>query len=252
MTSSSFAHTTATSAIGDRRIGDPHLGAVETVPIRFFHGLRHHAARVGAVIRFGETETSHELSGCQLGQVFSPRVFAAIGVDRMHDERGLHAHRGAIAGVDALDLARQEPVADIAESGTAILFRQSRAEHAERTHLRHDGAVERFIAKAELDAAHELVLAIVARAVSNHAFLGREFMLDQQRIGPVERIAVQLGGGLGVVVFNGAHDSTREKRLPVDLVGRRRPASARHLRIFCQWVGEFSPATADTAPAGVM
>jgi hypothetical protein len=42
-------------------------------------------------------------------QVFLPLAFAAVGVDRVHDERALHAHRAAVAAVDALDLARTRP-----------------------------------------------------------------------------------------------------------------------------------------------
>ena len=37
-------------------------------------------------------------------------------VDRHHHQRGLHAHHRAVAGVDALDLARDQAVADVVET----------------------------------------------------------------------------------------------------------------------------------------
>jgi hypothetical protein len=47
---------------------------------------------------------------------------------RVHGERGLHRHGGVVAGIDALELARDQAVGDIAEAGAAVLFRNGRPE----------------------------------------------------------------------------------------------------------------------------
>ena len=73
--------------IGDRRVGDPGLGAVELVAAGHFLGARHHRAGIGAVIGLGQAEAADQLGGRELGQIFAPLRFAAIGVDRIHHQR---------------------------------------------------------------------------------------------------------------------------------------------------------------------
>ena len=73
--------------------------------------------------------------GRELRQVFSPLAFVAVGPDRIHDERRLHAHHRAIAGIDALHLARDQPVGDIGGAGAAVVLRQRQPEQPERAHL---------------------------------------------------------------------------------------------------------------------
>ena len=64
--------------------------------------------------------------------------YVKIGI---HDERALHAHHRAVARIDALDLARDEAVADVVEAGAAVLGRHRRAEQAELAHLAEDRRV---------------------------------------------------------------------------------------------------------------
>src|SRR5207237_970691 len=78
--------------------------------------------------------------------------------DRVHDEARLHAHRGAVAAVDPLDLARDEPVRDIVRPGAAIAL-DRRAEKTEPAHLVHDLAVEALFAVRGQYARHQLFLA---------------------------------------------------------------------------------------------
>ena len=113
--------------VGDRRVGDPHFGAGEAIAAGDFFGARHHRAGIGAVIGLGEAEAADEFAGRELRQIFAPLRLAAVGVDRVHHQRRLHRHRRAIAGIDALDLARDQAVGDIAEAGAAVFLRDGRA-----------------------------------------------------------------------------------------------------------------------------
>ena len=69
-------------------------------------------------------------------QVFLLLRFAAEGVDRIHAERGLHGHEAADAGIPALELLADEPVAHRVQPGAAVAF-DGGAEQAERGELRH-------------------------------------------------------------------------------------------------------------------
>src|SRR5262249_60603563 len=52
--------------VGDRRVGDPHLGAGELEPARRLIGARHHRAGIRAVVRLGEAEAADNLAGGEL------------------------------------------------------------------------------------------------------------------------------------------------------------------------------------------
>jgi hypothetical protein len=105
---------------------------------------------------------------------------------------GLHRHGGAIAGIHPLDLARDQSIGDVAEPGAAVLFRDRRAEEAQRSHFLHDGGIEALLAIIEEDTGKQLVLGIAARGVAHHAFFRGELAFEVERIVPVE---VGLGAG---------------------------------------------------------
>ena len=106
--------------VGDRRIADPGLGAGERKAARRLLRPRHHRARIGAVVGLGQAEAADHLAGRELRQIFLALRFRAVGEDRMHHERGLHRHRRAVAGIDPLDLARDQAVGDIGEARAAV------------------------------------------------------------------------------------------------------------------------------------
>ena len=82
--------------VGERTIGDPGFGAGEPVSILGWLCLAAHRLRIGARVWFGEAKTADPFAGGQSWQIFAALSLAAIGVDRVHNERGLHTHHGAI------------------------------------------------------------------------------------------------------------------------------------------------------------
>src|SRR5690606_1203814 len=86
--------------VGDRRIGNPHLRALEAIAALDLLGARAHAAGVAARVGLGEAETADEFAGGQSGEIFALLLFAAIGVDRVDHERALHRTGRAITRID--------------------------------------------------------------------------------------------------------------------------------------------------------
>ena len=172
--------------VGDRRVGNPHLGAGQPVAVGGLLGAGLHAAGIGAGIRLGQAEAADPLAGGELGQVFLALVLVAIGVDRVHHQRRLHRIHRAIAGIDALDLARHQAIGDVARIGAAIFFRQRDADQAEFAHLVEDVAIDLLFQIGLGDARQQLVLRIGARGVADHALVFGELLVEHERIVPLE------------------------------------------------------------------
>ena len=136
--------------VGDRRVGDPHLGAREDVAALDLLGAGAHATGVGAGVGLGQAEAADPFAGRQFRQVFPALLLGSISEDRVHHEARLDRHGRAIAAVDPFDGARDQAVTDIAEAGAAIFGRDGRAEQAELTEFAHDFAVEAFFEIGEV------------------------------------------------------------------------------------------------------
>ena len=172
--------------IGDRGVADPHLRAGEPVAAVDLLRPRDHAARIGAGVRLGEPKAADELAAREARQVFAMLVGVAIGVDRVHDERALHAHHRAEAGVDPLDLARDQAVGDITCAGAAIFFRQRHPEQTSFAHQPEQLRVGLFLEIGLLDARRELLCGEVSRRVADHPLVLGQLGLEQQRVVPLE------------------------------------------------------------------
>ena len=171
--------------VRDRRVRDPHLGPGEFVAAVDLAGSRLHATRVRAVIGFRQAEAADEFARCQLRQVLFALRLAAVSVNGVHHEARLHAHHRAVAGVDALDFARNQTVADIAQPGTAVAL-DRRAEQAELAHLTENRGIGLFLAVRFLYARRQLRLRILPRGIHDQAFVVGELLLEPERVFPVE------------------------------------------------------------------
>jgi len=197
--------------IGDRAVGDPRLAAREQVAPVGLLGARAHAAGIRAVVRLGEAEAAHELPACEPGEETLALGLRAVGVDRMHDQRGLHAHRRAIARVDPLDLARDQSVGHVRDGRTAIALGQRRSEQSQGAHLSQDLPIEALLAIGHQHARHQLLLRILAGGCTDQAFVFVELLLEKQRIRPVEGGPSGGGGGL---VGHGSAPEAEERAYP--------------------------------------
>src|SRR5262245_11615618 len=106
------------------------------------------------MVGFREAETAEQLAGGELGQELLALLSRAVGMDRVHHERALHAEQRAITRIDALKLARDQSVRDMRETGAAVAFRKRRAEKAHLAHAADDGAVETFVTEIVAHARH--------------------------------------------------------------------------------------------------
>ena len=132
-------------------------------------------------------------------QIFPPLRVVAIGVDRIHDERTLHAHHRAVARIDPLDLARDETVGDIAGVGAAVLLRQGHAEEACLAHQAEERRIGLLLEIGALDARPQFLRREFARRVADHPLVLGELAFEEQRIVPLEGAearAVMAGHGM--------------------------------------------------------
>ena len=72
--------------VGDRAVGDPHLGALHDEAAVDRLGTREHAGRVRAVVGLGQAEAAHPFAGGEFGQKFLLLCFTAVFVDGVHDQ----------------------------------------------------------------------------------------------------------------------------------------------------------------------
>ena len=172
--------------VRDWRVADPHFRADEAVAAIDLLRARGHAAGVRARVRLGEPEAANELAARQAGQVLTPLAVVAVGMDRIHDERTLHAHHRAEAGVDALDLARDEPVGDITSAGAAEFLRQREPEQPRLAHQAEELGVGLLLEVGLLDPGREFLQGEVPRGVADHPLLLGELRLKEQRVVPLE------------------------------------------------------------------
>ena len=172
--------------VGDRRVADPGLRARQPIAVRGLFGPRLHAAGIGAGVRLGQAEASDEFAASQSGQVSALLPVVAVGEDRIHDERALHAHHRAKAGVDALDLACDETVGDVAGVGAAVVLRQRQAEESRASHQAEQRRIGLLLQIGALDARPQFLGRELARRVADQPLVLGQLALDEQRIVPLE------------------------------------------------------------------
>ena len=137
------------------------------------------------MVGFGQAEASDPFAGGELGQEFLFLRFAAVFVDRVHDQRALHADGAAVAAVDALDLAGDQAVGDVAQAGAAVAFNR-RTQKAHGAGFGHDLAVEFFMAGGHQHARLQFVLAKLMGRIDDGALIVSELLAQKKRIFPVE------------------------------------------------------------------
>ncbi|NRP42844.1 hypothetical protein XMM3392_003255 [Aliiroseovarius sp. xm-m-339-2] len=181
--------------IRDRRVRDPHFRAVQNIAAIDLFGGGFHRTGIGARIRLGQAKAANPLTRCQFRQVFRALLFGAIGIDRIHHQRGLHRHHRTVATVDALNFTRHQTIGHIARANAAELFRDGGAQQAHFTHLTEDLRIGFFARKRLGHTRHQLVFAIGAGRITDHTLIFGQLVFQQEGIVPVEGCQRRLGLG---------------------------------------------------------
>jgi hypothetical protein len=119
-----------------------------------------------------------------LGRYFLLLRLGAVGVDRIHHQRGLHAHHRAIAGIDALDLARHQPVGDVARAAAPYSLRDGHTEQAGLAHQAEEFRLGRFVEIGFLNARQEFRLAESGCRVADHALFIDQLVVEKEGVFP--------------------------------------------------------------------
>ena len=158
---------------GQRAAGDPHFFAVQDVLVALLHRTGQHAARIGAELRFGESETPNRFALLQQGQ---PLVFLRVGtkgINRIHHQRRLNGDEAAQPRIAALQFLSHQAVFDVGHARAAVTF-EARAKQAQFRHLRNQLHREFPFAIVFLDDRHYLVVDELPRGVARQFFFVAE------------------------------------------------------------------------------
>src|SRR5207248_8242910 len=158
------------SDICDAARGNPHLFAIQNIPVAVFACAGPHTPWIGSEIGFSEPEAAQLFSR---GHLREPGIFLLIGpkgMDGIHNKRGLHADEAANAGISTFKLLHQQSILDIVHARAAIAF-ERRAVEAEFAHRTHQFARETTFAVALLNDPDEIVLNKPARAGPDDQFV---------------------------------------------------------------------------------
>ena len=144
-------------------------------------GARGHARGIGTEARFGEAETAQLFAAGERRQPGIFLIFGTESVDRIHDERRLHAYKAAQAGVAALQLLHDEAVLHIGHAGAAVALKAS-AVKAQLAHRRNQLARETPLAKALFDDGNHVCVDKLAGGAADEQFLFREARVEMEKI----------------------------------------------------------------------
>ncbi len=167
--------------VGDRPVGDPHLGAGQDPVGAVAAGAGLHARRVASVVRLGEAETADGLPGRHPGQPLVLLVLRAVFPDREHRQRALDRHEAAQAGVGGLHFPAGHAVGDCPHAGAAVT-RQVHSEQAELAELRDQLAGERSGLEPVGDVGHDPVSGELAHGVADEALVVGQLVVDLQQV----------------------------------------------------------------------
>ena len=185
--------------IRDGRVRDPHLRAAEPISVGGLFGTGFHRAGVRAGIGFGQAETAYPLARGQFRQVFPALLLGPIGMDRMHHQRGLHAHHAAIAAVHPLDLARDQAIGDVRGRRAAVIFGQRHPQQAQCPHFAKDLAFGHLVFIGVQNPGQQPALREIAGGIADHALVVVQLVVQPERIGPIaSRHPRRLAGGMAM------------------------------------------------------
>ena len=163
--------------IGDRRIGDPHLRAVEHPVLAASAGRGVHVERIGPAMRLGQTETPDGLAARHRRQPTLALQIAAVGEDRVHAQRGLHRHEAAQRRITALEFLADEAIGDRVEPCATVAL-EGAAEQAQAGHRRDELPREVMVLEVPADLRQDLGIDEAGDRVADHALVVLKIVFD--------------------------------------------------------------------------
>ncbi len=174
--------------IAEGGVGDPHFGAVEQVMVAHILKVGDHATGVGAKVGFGQTEAAQPFAARQFGQVLLTLLLIAVGVNGVHDQGRLHRTGRTHAAVTALNLLHHQAVADLVQTGTAVLRRDIGTKSANFRQTFYNLGGEGRLLGVVFNNGADIPLYPVARGIANELVLFREEFVQEVVIGGFEKV----------------------------------------------------------------
>ena len=172
--------------IGERRVGNPCLAAVEHIAAVDLLRDSAHPRRIAAGVGLGQAETADQRARRQPGQIFAALFFGAIFMDREHDEARLHRRHRAIARIHPLDFAGDQAIGHIVGTRAAVGFRDGRAEQPGLPHQREQFGRVDFIGERLDHTRLQFALGKGMRRIADHPLLIAELVIDEKGVRPIE------------------------------------------------------------------
>ena len=132
-----------------------------------------------------QTEGAKQVACSQARQIAPRQLGTAEAVNGVHHQAGLHRQQRAERRVDPLDLARDQPIHDVAPAGTAIPL-QRQAEHAEGAKSLYQRAIKAAAAETVANPRRQCLLRKARRRFADRPFFSAQLPLQVEGVAPSE------------------------------------------------------------------
>ena len=167
--------------VGNGAGGDPHFFAGDGVAVAGLTRGGGHASGIGPEAGLGEAEAAQLLAAGQGRQPGILLLLGAKGVDRIHHQRRLHAHKAAQSGVAALQFLRHQSILHVGHAGAAVALKAG-AKEAQLAHERDELARETLRAEALLDDGDDVVIHKLTRGAPHQQFVFAERGIKMEKV----------------------------------------------------------------------
>ena len=179
-------------------IGNPHLRAVEDDIVTVFLEVGGHSTGVGTVIRLGQAEAAHHLTGRQLGQVLLLLFLCAVAPDGVHHQAALNRSRRAQTAVAAFEFLHNDAIANLVEAGATVFRWDVWPEGANLTEAWQQVSGKlAFLSRIFNDGADLLLHPLAGGFTDQLVLLGQQLV---QQVVVVSLVKVRSHGSIGIAL----------------------------------------------------
>ena len=138
-------------------------------------------------MRFGQAEAADDLAGSHVRQPALALFLAAVSVNRVHAQRGLHGGEAADARIAALEFLANQAIADGIHAGAAVFGRQRGSQQPQFRHFRNQVLRENALVEAVADDRQHALVSEAGHGVLHHALFFAQQRADVVQVGRIER-----------------------------------------------------------------